>query len=113
MSVYKPTMRHLREVLIYYFNSNAYASEAHEMLVHAYGEDIISKRTCERNFLLFRSERLIGELVRLRLKDPNITQADMGAIVGISLVTVSKFLRSQEYQNKLKEKEQEQSLIPL
>ncbi|XP_015186651.1 PREDICTED: uncharacterized protein LOC107071835 isoform X2 [Polistes dominula] len=42
-----------------------------------------------------------------------MTQAMMAAKVGVCECTVFKYLKSEEFQNKLKEKEQEQSSIPL
>jgi histone-lysine N-methyltransferase SETMAR len=36
MSAYVPTKQHLREILLYYFNINKNASEAHRLLAEAY-----------------------------------------------------------------------------
>ncbi|XP_015186649.1 PREDICTED: uncharacterized protein LOC107071835 isoform X1 [Polistes dominula] len=98
------------------------------MLIYAYGNNIISYSTCYRWYKIFEKgdfnlekliptkpnkERVIEELVRLILENPRMTQAMMAAKVGVCECTVFKYLKSEEFQNKLKEKEQEQSSIPL
>ena len=50
MSVYEPNSRHLREVLIFWFNMKKSAAEAHRMLSNTYGEAAISERTCRECF---------------------------------------------------------------
>ena len=46
MSVFKPTSRHLREVLIFCFHLKKTAAEVHRMLSRTYGEATLSERTC-------------------------------------------------------------------
>ena len=43
MSSFEPNKRHLRELLIYFFNLKKSAAEAHRLLVEAYG-DALSER---------------------------------------------------------------------
>jgi len=45
MSSFEPNKRHLRELLIYFFNLKKSAAEAHRLLVEAYG-DALSERSC-------------------------------------------------------------------
>jgi len=44
MSSFEPNKRHLRELLIYFFNLKK--SEAHKLLVEAYGDAALSERSC-------------------------------------------------------------------
>jgi len=55
MSVYEVNSRHLRELLIYFFNIKKSAAEAHRMLSDAYGEAALSERTCREWFQRFKS----------------------------------------------------------
>ena len=45
MSSFEPNERHLRELLIYFFNLKKSAAEAHRLLVETYGEVTLSKRS--------------------------------------------------------------------
>ena len=47
MSSFKPNKRHLRELLIYFFNLKKSAAEAHQLLIETYGEAALSERSCE------------------------------------------------------------------
>ena len=47
MSSFEPNKRHLRELLIYFFNLKKSAAEAHRLLVEAYGDAALSERSCE------------------------------------------------------------------
>ena len=44
---FAPNKRHLRELLIYFFNLKKSAAEAHRLLIEAYGEAALSERSCE------------------------------------------------------------------
>jgi len=47
MSSFEPNKRHLRELLIYFFNLKKSAAEAHRLLVKAiYGDAALSERSC-------------------------------------------------------------------
>jgi len=50
MSKFEPNKRHLRELLIYFFNLKKSAAEAHRLLVEAYNE-----RTCREWFQKFKN----------------------------------------------------------
>lgn len=43
MSKFEPSKRHLREILVYFFNLKKSAAEAHQLLVEAYGEGALSE----------------------------------------------------------------------
>ncbi|XP_015189405.1 PREDICTED: uncharacterized protein LOC107073325 [Polistes dominula] len=119
MSNYKPTTRHLREVILYYFNNRKSSSEAHRMLLYAYGNGIISRGTCSNWYQSFEKgdfnldkptsrplitrEQEIEELLRWMLEDPGITQAEIAGKYGISQSKVSALVNSQEFNDKLKE----------
>ena len=46
MSSFEPNKRHLREVLIYFFNLKKSAAEAHRLLAEKYGKAALSERSC-------------------------------------------------------------------
>ena len=48
MSSFESNKRHLRQLLIYFFNLKKSVAEAHRLLVETYGEAALSKRrSCE------------------------------------------------------------------
>ncbi|EGI61978.1 Mariner Mos1 transposase [Acromyrmex echinatior] len=47
MPSFEPNKRHLRELLIYFFNLKKSAVEAHRLLVEAHSEAALSERSCE------------------------------------------------------------------
>ena len=50
MSSFEPNKRHLRELLIYFFNLKKSEDEAHRLLVESYGEAALSKISCRESF---------------------------------------------------------------
>ena len=50
MSSFEPNKRHLRALLIYFFNLKKSAAEAHRLLVEAHGEGALSERSCREWF---------------------------------------------------------------
>ncbi|EFN79069.1 hypothetical protein EAI_15036, partial [Harpegnathos saltator] len=50
ISNFVPNKRHLRELLIYFFNLKKSAAEAHRLLVEAYGETVLSETSCREWF---------------------------------------------------------------
>jgi len=46
MLSFESNKRHLRELLIYFFNLKKSAAEAHRLLVEAYGDTALSERSC-------------------------------------------------------------------
>jgi histone-lysine N-methyltransferase SETMAR len=55
MSNFVPTKQHLREVLLHYFVLKKNATEAHRLLMEAYGEYSPTDRTCRTWFERFRN----------------------------------------------------------
>ena len=55
MSVYVPNSRHLREVLLFCYNSKKNAAEAHRMLSETYGDAALSERTYREWFQRFKN----------------------------------------------------------
>jgi len=47
--------RHLRELLIYFFNLKKSAAKAHRLLVEAYGDAVLSERSCREWFQKFKN----------------------------------------------------------
>ena len=55
MSSFKPKKRHLRELLIYFFNLKKSAAEAHRLLVKVYDDAALSERSCREWFRKFKN----------------------------------------------------------
>ena len=55
MSSFEPNKRHLRELLIYFFNLKKSAAEAHRLLVETYSEAVLSERSCREWFKKFKN----------------------------------------------------------
>ena len=55
MSGFEPNKRHLRKILIYFFNLRKSAAEAHRLLVETYGEAALTKRNCCEWFQKFKN----------------------------------------------------------
>ena len=55
MSSFESKKRHLRELLIYFFNLKKSAAEAHRLLVEAYGDAALSERSCHEWFQKFKN----------------------------------------------------------
>ena len=109
MSVYEPNSRHLREVLIYFFNIKKSAAEAHRMLSEAYGEALMSERTCREWYQRFKNgdfqveDRHSGgrpkvfedeELQHLLDEDSCQVQEELARSLGVSQQAVSKRLNN-------------------
>ena len=56
MSSFGPNKRHLRELLIYFFNLKKSAAEAHRLLVETYGEAAFSERSFREWFQKFKND---------------------------------------------------------
>lgn len=54
MESFVPNNRHLREVLLYFYNLKKSAAESHRLLVEAYGEHAFSDSMCRRWFRQFK-----------------------------------------------------------
>jgi len=55
MSRFEPNKRHLRELLIYFFNLKKSAAEPHRLLVEVYGDAALSERSCREWFQKFKN----------------------------------------------------------
>lgn len=55
MSNFVPEKRHLREALLFLFHLKKKATEAHQMLTEAYGDNAPSIRTCQERFQRYKS----------------------------------------------------------
>ena len=55
MSNFEPNKRHLRELLIYFFNLKKSAAKAHRLLVEAYGDAALNERSCREWFQKFKN----------------------------------------------------------
>ena len=55
MSSFEQHKRHLRELLIYFFNLKKSAAEAQRFLVETYGEAALSGRSCREWFQTFKN----------------------------------------------------------
>jgi len=48
MSSFESNKRHLRELLMYFFNLKKSAAEAHRLLAETYGDAALSERSCRK-----------------------------------------------------------------
>ena len=55
ISSFKPIKRHLRELLIYFFNLKKSTAEAHQLLVETYGKAAGSEISCRKWFQKFKN----------------------------------------------------------
>ena len=54
MLSFEPNKRHLRELLIYFYNSKKSAAEAYRLLVETYDEAALKERSCRKWFQKFK-----------------------------------------------------------
>ena len=107
MSSFEPNKRHLRELLIYFFNLKKSAAEAHRLLVEAYGDAALSERSREwfqkfknGEFDVEDKERSgrpkVYEDTKLKalLDDSCQTQKELALILGVTQQTISYRLKS-------------------
>ena len=55
MSSFGPNKRHLRELVIYFFNLKKSAAEVHRLLVKTYGKATLIERSCCEWFQKFKN----------------------------------------------------------
>lgn len=109
MSVYVPNSRHLREVLLFCYNSKKNAAEAHRMLSETYGDAALSERTCREWFQRFKNgdfdvedkhgggrEKTFKDeqLEALLDEDSCQTQEELAESLGVSQQAISKRLKA-------------------
>ena len=70
MSNFEPNKRHLRGLLIYFFDLKKSAAEAHRLLVETYGEAALSERSCRAWFQKFKNGEFdIEDKERIQIHD--------------------------------------------
>ena len=99
-----PNKRHLRELLIYFFNLKKSAAEAHRLLIEAYGDTALSERSCCEWFQKFKNDEFDvedkersgspkvyedAELEALLDKDSCQTQKELALTLGMTQQTIS------------------------
>jgi len=104
MSSFEPNKRHLRELLIYFFNLKKSATEAHRLLVEAYGDAALSERSCREWFQKFKNGEFDiegkehsgrpkvyedAELEALLNEDSCQTQKELALTLGVTQQTIS------------------------
>lgn len=109
MSSFEPNKRHLRELLIYFFNLKKSATEAHRLLVEAYGEAALSERSCREWFQKFKNGEFDiedkkrsgrpkvyedAELEALLNQDSCQTQEELAFTLGVTQQAISHRLKS-------------------
>ena len=109
MSSFEPTKRHLRELLIYFFNLKKFAAEAHRLLVEAYGEAALSERSCREWYQKFKNGEFdiedkersgrpkVYEDVELEAlfdQDSCQTQEELALTLGVTQQAISHRLKS-------------------
>lgn len=109
MSKFVPSKQHLREVLIFLFNSKKNASQACELLSETYPDYKIDVRMCQRWFARFKSgdfdvedKERPGqaknfedeELEALLDEDPSLTQEELARALGVAQQTISDRLKA-------------------
>ena len=108
MSSFEPNKRHLRELLIYFFNLKKSAAEAHRLLVEAYGDAALSERSCREWFQKFKNSEFDiedkersgrpkvyedVELEALLDEDSCQTQKELALTLGVTQQTISYRLK--------------------
>lgn len=109
MSAYVPKKQHLREVLLFFFNSKKSAAESHRMLSEVYGEHTPSLKTCEFWFRRYKSGNFDTEdkerpgqakkfededLEALLSEDSCQTQEELAESLGVTQAAISKRLKA-------------------
>ena len=81
MSSFKLNKRHLRELLIYFFNMKKSAAEAHQLVVETYSEAALNERSCREWFQKFKNGEF-GIEDRERSKRPKVYEdAELEALL--------------------------------
>ena len=82
MSIFEPNKRHLRELLMYFFNLKKSAAEAHRFLVETYGEAVLSERSCREWFQKFKNGEFDIEDKELSERPKVYEDAELEALLG-------------------------------
>jgi len=104
MSSFEPNKRHLRELLIYFFNLKKSAAEAHRLLVETCDDTALSERNCREWFQKFKNGEFDvedkerngrpkmyedAELEALLDEDSCQTQKELALTLGMTQQTIS------------------------
>jgi len=73
--------RHLRELLIYFFNLKKSAAEVHRLLVEAYDDAALNERSCREWFQKFKNGEFDIE-DKERSERPKVRRRGIGNIIG-------------------------------
>ena len=108
MSSFEPNKRHLRELLIYFFNLKKSAAKVHRLLVEAYGDAALSERSREW-FQKFKNgefdvedkersgrPKVYEDAEALLDEDSCQTQKELALTLGVTQQTISYRLKSLE-----------------
>lgn len=109
MSKFEPNKRHLREILLFAFNSKKSAAEAHRMITETYGDNAIGESTCREWFQRFKTGDLSvedkqhpgavkkfedAELEALLDEDASQTQQQLADALGVSQPAIANRLKT-------------------
>jgi len=109
MSSFEPNKRHLRKLLIYFFNLKKSAAEVHRLLTEAYGDAALSERSYREWFQKFKNGEFDvedkecsgrpkvyedAELEALMDEDSCQTQKELAFTLGVTQQTISYRLKS-------------------
>lgn len=107
MTTFIPSKQHLREVMLFCFNSKKSVTETLVMISEAYPDIVLDRKTCHRWFARFRSGNFDTEdkarpgkakkfedakLEALLAENPYRTQKELADALGVSQAAVSKRL---------------------
>lgn len=108
MSSFEPSKQHLREVLIFLYNSKKKATEAHKIITEVYPRFAVDVRMCQRWFARFKSGDFDvedrerpgqpkkfedTELEELLSEDSSQTQEELAEALAVDRTTVCKRLQ--------------------
>ena len=82
MSSFEPNKRHLRELLVYFFNLKKSAAEAHRLLGETYGEAASSEGSCREWFQKFKNGEFDIEDKERSGRPKVYEDAELGALLG-------------------------------
>lgn len=111
----EPNKEHIRNVLLFHFNSKKSADQSWKDICTVYGADAVSRSTCFKWFQKFRAGDFSLEnephasrprevdddkLVELVNANPHYTTRELGAMLNVSFQTISTYLKRLKYVNR-------------
>lgn len=112
MATFRPNKQHLREVILFHYNSGKSAAESHRLLSETYQEHAPEEITCRRWFARFKSGDLDvkdkertgqpkkfedAELEAVIGQDPCQTQSQLAELLAVSREAIAKRLKKLNY----------------